>query len=73
MTEALAAVVQWWDQHGYVGGASGDTGVGWNFVPDRQRQLIADWARKLNPEQVAAIKAGVPAATRRLAEAVLPR
>ena len=72
MTEALAAVAQWWDQHGYVGGASGGT-VAWGFVPERQRQLVADWAKQLPPEQVAAIKAGVPATTRHLAEAILPR
>jgi hypothetical protein len=72
MTEALAAVTQWWEQHGYVGGASGGR-VAWSFVPERQRQLVSNWAKQLNPEQVAAIKAGVPEATRHLTEGILPR
>jgi hypothetical protein len=72
MTEALAAVAQWWDQHGYVGGASGGK-VAWNVVPERQRQLIAAWAKQLNPEQVAAIRAAAPEATKHLLDGILPR
>ena len=72
MTEALAAVAQWWGQHGYVGGASGGR-VAWNVVPDRQRELVAAWATTLDAGQVAAIRAAVPEATKHLLDAILPR
>lgn len=72
MTEALAGVAQWWEQHGYVGGSSGGK-VAWEFVPECQRQWVADWAKKLTPEQAAAVKAAVPADTKPLAENILPR
>ena len=72
MTEALAAVAQWWDQHGYVGGAGGGR-VAWNVVPDRQRELVAAWAKTLDAGQVAAIRAAAPEATQHLLEGILPR
>jgi dienelactone hydrolase len=72
ITEALAAVAQWWDQHGYVGGSSGGR-VAWNVVPDRQRELVAAWAKTLDAGQVAAIRAAVPDATKHLLDGILPR
>jgi hypothetical protein len=55
-----------------LGGAS-DGRVAWNVVPDRQRELVAAWAKTLDAGQVAAIRAAVPDATKHLLDAILPR
>ena len=72
MTEALGGVTQWWEQHGYVFTAAAGK-VGWGFVPERQRELVSSWARKLTPEQVAAIRSAAPAVAKQLLDGVLPR
>lgn len=64
MAEGVAALVDWWKLHGYVGGGTGDEPFQWSFADGNHQAILKQWCR----EHVKDRKPTADLAVRRLVE-----